>query len=250
MKKQEIDWLLHEKYNGEKTEGFFADCTKLEAGIPLAYLIGHIPFLGTTIHLDSHPLIPRPETEHWTERAIAEIRQTPTPHIIDLCAGSGAIGVAIATHIPASSVTFGEIDPAHLPTIAKNLSINRKVSAPSTQFNIIESDLFKNITGTFDFILTNPPYIDKAANTVEDSVHMHEPHLALFGGKAGLELITEIITTAPNHLNPHGQLWIEHEPFQSDAITTLAKANDFSCKTYTDQYNTERYSVLTRSVSQ
>ena len=68
-------WLLEEKYSGEKSVAFFADCKRMALGEPLGYLIGHAPFLKTTIYLDSRPLIPRPETEFWTEKAIAEIKE-------------------------------------------------------------------------------------------------------------------------------------------------------------------------------
>lgn len=263
MKNQEIEWLLSEKYHGEKTDGFFTDCARLEAGTPLAYIIGSIPFLNTTIHLDSHPLIPRPETEYWTEKAITAIKAQLPQHnlglargcaaggvcILDLCAGSGAIGVAVAKAIPEATVTFAELDSTHLSTINKNLRENTFIYE-SIKYPVIESDLFSNITGTFDFILTNPPYIDAEAHTVEESVTTHEPHLALFGGEAGLAIITRIISEAPSYLTPLGQLWIEHEPFQAEAITTLATTNGFTVTHHKDQYGTVRYSVLTRSVAE
>jgi len=260
MSHMDEQWLLQEKYNGEKTFGFFADCAQLETGTPLAYLIGHIPFLTTTIYLDGHPLIPRPETEYWTELAIAEIKKSipraalgkslgrpwGDVRVLDLCAGSGAIGVAVATALPEALVTFAELDASLLPTISKNLSINRKVALPTQQYTLIESDLFTNVTGQFDFILTNPPYIDQAANTVDQNVAEHEPHLALFGGERGLEVIHRIILNAAEYLTPTGQLWIEHEPFQSTQIQQLAAAAGFTTTTHVDQYGTERYSVLQR----
>ena len=70
----EVDWLLNEKYHGEKTSAFFTDCVRLETGEPLAYVIGHIPFLDCTIYLDSRPLIPRVETEFWVEKLITTIK--------------------------------------------------------------------------------------------------------------------------------------------------------------------------------
>lgn len=264
MKNQEIYWLLKEKYHGEKSEAFFADCDRIEAGVPLAYVIGYVPFLDCTIHLDSHPLIPRPETEYWTEQAIMEIKtlcsrqdleqvrglasNLPPVRILDLCAGSGAIGVAVAKAIPEAFVTFAEIDPTHLPTIIKNLAHNT-IIYDSIKYPIVSTDVFTNITGTFDFILTNPPYIDNAANTADESVVAYEPHLALFGGQDGLAIIEQIITKAPDFLCDHGQLWIEHEPFQSVAIGELAAAQSFACTTHKDQYDTARYSVLTRTVA-
>jgi release factor glutamine methyltransferase len=246
MKNQERAWLLKEKYQGVESEAFHADCAQLAAGVPLGYLIGHVPFLDCTIHLDSHPLIPRPETEYWVDMAIAAIQQSnlPQPHILDICAGSGAIGVALAKAIPKASVTFAEIDPSHLPTIEKNIKLN--VPADSVT-EIIQSDLFSAITHSskFDFIVTNPPYIDAAANTVDTNVVENEPHLALFGGALGMEIIVRIIADAPRHLNSGGQLWIEHEPAQVEAIMTVAIQNGFSVVTHPDQYGIPRFSVLT-----
>lgn len=300
-------WLLKEKYGGvendlsaDQSAGFEADCQRLAASEPLGYVIGQVPFLDCEIWLDSHPLIPRPETEYWVEKAISNIRTSakgsPSQtgegepfaiRVLDLCAGSGAIGVAVAKAVPEAQVTFAEIDTAHLPTIKKNietnLSVNRKVS--HGRFQVIQSDLFNSLPEAkevkmldevrgvgdflrepyveygdeengphnkeirehfhlFDFILTNPPYIDAQANTVETSVVAHEPHLALFGGSDGMEIIRRIVVGARASLAPHGQLWIEHEPFQTDAITTLAIAQNFTITTHNDQYNTPRYSLL------
>ena len=276
VKNKEIGWLLAEKYHGVESDAFLADCAKLAAGVPLAYLIGHVPFLNCTIYLDSHPLVPRPETEYWAEQAITTIKKQtesnlrdaipetnpevrgPTPYlkILDLCAGSGAIGVAVAKAIPEADVTFAELDPAHLPIIEKNiaanLSVDRKVGSgtiiyDSEKYKVLCSDLFSALDNRerFDFILTNPPYIDAEAHTVDDNVALHEPHLALFGGVAGMEVIALIITEAPQHLTPDGQLWIEHEPAQVEAITALAATSDFKVITHPDQYGVPRFSVLT-----
>ncbi len=238
---QEEQWLLTEKYKGMESEAFHADLTRLRDGEPLGYVIGSVPFINCDIALDSHPLIPRVETEYWTEKAITEIQKTKNSTMLDLCAGSGAIGTAVAKAIPDVHVTFGEIDPVHLPTIIRNAELNE---ITPERLTVTESNLFKNISGTFDFILTNPPYIDPAVDRAEDSVKMHEPHLALYGGTGGMECITRIIEEAPQYLNKDGQLWIEHEPEQSEAITALANKAGFHCITHKDQYRIERYSVL------
>ncbi len=242
----ELQWLLSEKYNNQKSDDYFADCKRLESGEPLAYIIGHIPFLGCTIYLDTKPLIPRPETEFWTEHAIKEIVKKEKAVVLDLCAGSGAIGVAVGS-LTNAIVTFGEIDPVHTQTIQKNCEQN---NLQPDRFSIITSDLYENINGTFDFILTNPPYIDAEAHTVDAEVVMFEPHQALFGGEGGLAIIEKIIESAHHYLNPLGQLWIEHEPFQSVSITQIGKKNGYHTITYNDQYHTKRYSVLTRDMTQ
>lgn len=326
---QEVAWLLQEKYNGEKTTGFFADCKALALGEPLAYLIGQAPFLDCTIDLTGRPLIPRVETEFWVEQAIATIKESQSNQpdlfmgeetdrsslvqsrlssggvgwgeegatesglidrshplqILDLCAGSGCIGVAVARAVPEARVDFGEIDRRLIKTIQKN--INKNVDNPK-RCRVFHSNLFTNLsiatqpnvrsldegrgTGSkpqesyvqygdetsgarneafrqntdirYDFILSNPPYIDPALNRVDESVKDFEPHLALFGGTDGLTIIEQLIADAPQHLAPTGQLWIEHEPEQAPAIATLATEHGFTCTTHTDLYNVRRYSIL------
>lgn len=248
--RQDEHWLLEEKYNGVKSEAFYADCKRLALGEPLAYLIGHTPFLNTTIYLDSRPLIPRPETEFWTKEVIETLNQS-TPslglstnrhlRILDLCAGSGCIGVAIAHAISDAYIDFAEIEKRHIDTIEKNV-LENKIS--SSRVNIYHTNLFDKLTEKYDVIVSNPPYIDSTLNRVHESVVDFEPHLSLFGGKEGMDVITEIIKESPRHLIAGGQLWLEHEPEQSVAISSLAKESGFSSTTHKDQYGIERYSVL------
>lgn len=307
MRNQDEVWLLKEKYNGEETAEFMADCARLAAGEPLGYVIGNVPFLGCTIWLDNCPLIPRIETEFWVEKVIvtvdaqmpgtqqvlaqsifaadaslqASVRQPV--RILDLCAGSGAIGVAVARHVPEAIVDFAEIDDRLLPTIEKNIAVNE---IDTKRCRVLQSDLFSSIShkesqtqspestvaelggfgwdsphgdksefmsvtsrnsihNTYDFILTNPPYIDPALDRTQTSVKNYEPHLALYGGAEGMELIAKIVTAAPTYLAPHGQLWIEHEPEQAKIIDTLANTAGFqSCIACPDQFNIIRYSIL------
>ena len=246
MENREIDWLLAEKYQGLATEAFNADCARLLRGEPLGYVIGHAPFLNCVIGLDSRPLIPRTETEFWVERAIQIIKQAAKEYkhqlrILDLCAGSGAIGIAIAQAIESVDITFGEIEPTHQATIKKNCLLN---NLNVDRVHIIESDLFAQIDSTFDFILTNPPYIDPRIDRTERSVKNFEPHLALYGGKSGLDIITRIIMQATEHLTLGGQLWIEHEPEQVAAIARLASPR-YTMVTHPDQYQFPRFSILT-----
>lgn len=255
MASQDEQWLLKEKYGGEKSEGFFTDCERLAAGVPLAYIIGSIPFLNCKIYLDSHPLIPRPETEFWVEQFVGTAKRNPRQdsqgfplagldvpvRVLDLCAGSGCIGVAVAKALPGTLVDFAELDARHLPTIQKNIEANG-IDVDTT--NVFQSDLFANVSNKYDIILSNPPYVDPAVDRVEPSVREHEPHHALYGGAEGLELIAHIIVTAQQFLNKNGQLWLEHEPEQVEAINKFSAQAGFKTSTHTDQYSVERYSVL------
>ncbi len=252
------EWLLREKYRGERTEEFLADCARLERGEPVAYVIGWVPFLNTKIFLDSHPLIPRPETEFWVERVIKELHTYGGPasgrvldlctyggpasgRVLDLCAGSGCIGVAVLKSVPNVSVDFAEIDGEHHPTIEKNL---RENGIDPLRARIFGGDLFEQITGTYDFILANPPYIDPVLNRTEESVRTYEPKEALYGGHRGLEIIERIVKESPRFLTEHGVLYIEHEPEQAEAIRRIGEENGFSVVTYKDQYENYRFSRL------
>ena len=250
MSGQEIDWLLKEKYHGEKTPAFYNDCKRLAKGEPLAYLIGWVPFLNCKIYLDHKPLIPRPETEYWTKEAITAIKHKfsttldnspASPKILDLCAGSGCIGVAVAKAIPEARVDFVEIDAKLIPTIKKNLETNR---IEDKRTKIIHSNLFSNITESYDFILSNPPYLAAYSTRVQDSVTKYEPYVALFAGTDGLDVIRDIIAASPFHLSSGGELWLEHDPEQTDVINKLARENNFFVSTHQDQYKVERYSTL------
>lgn len=240
----EENWLLKEKYHGMQTSEFENDCLRLSSGVPLAYLIGYIPFLNCKIWLDSKPLIPRPETEFWAEKVLAEIKafdnKSESVKILDLCAGSGCIGIAIAKNSPQTTVDFIELDK-HQDTIIKNCLEN---NITSERFRVFQGDLFSPLSDEkYDFILSNPPYIDKNLNRVDNSVKENEPALALYGGNEGMEIIAKIINEAPKFLVKDGQLWVEHEPEQIETINNLAK-NKFHTINHLDQYQVQRFSQL------
>ena len=203
------------------------------------YARGHIPFLDCTIYLDSHPLIPRVETEYWVEQAIKE---TAGKQILDLFAGSGAIGVAVLKHLPQTHVDFGEIDSTHLSTIQKNIKEN---GIDPSRARVIETDVFSGIDSTYDTILANSPYIAQSRRErVQGSVLMHEPSLALFAEEDGFALIRKTIEGAAAHLVLGGVLYIEHDPEQTGSIAQLARLGGFSAQTHKDQYGVLRFSIL------
>lgn len=237
---QEIKWLLDDKYNGIETDAFHDDVKRLESGVPLAYVIGWQPFCNTKIYLDSHPLIPRPETEYWTKLVIDKIKEKKNLKVLDLCAGSGCIGVAILKNIPDSIVDFIEIDTSHHATILKNV---RENETDENRVKIFGGSLFENITDQYDVIVTNPPYIDpQLSDRIGENVLEYEPEIALFGGNAGMELITEILAQIPHFLRPGGVLYVEHEPEQVEEIQKLLPG----IKSQKDQFGVVRFSVYNK----
>lgn len=235
--KQEISWLLRDKYNGVESEEYKQDIKKLESGFPLAYLIGWVPFFGAKIYLDSKPLIPRGETEYLVSNIIQSLESKDLSDfsILDLCAGSGCIGVALAKKFPQIKVDFAEIDTVHHETIRKNLKEN---TIEENRVNIFDGSLFQNIADKYDLIITNPPYIDASLKRVPESVLNYEPHKALFGGDKGMEIIEQILKEYGNHLKENGELYIEHEPEQTEAISKFSGFRE----TLKDQFGINRFS--------
>ncbi len=241
-------FLLEEKHHGVETPEFLTDLDRLAKGEPVAYIIGWVPFLGCTIFLDSHPLIPRPETEYWAERAVVHastLVDTKHPQllqVLDLFAGSGAIGVAILKHLPSARVDFGEIDEKHFPTILKNIRENK---LQDHRARMIHTDVWSAVVGSYDLILGNPPYLSKnRMKRIQTSVLRHEPEKALLADDDGFALIEKTIRGLPDHLHAHGAAYVEHEPEHAKRIQDLAKQIGMIAESYPDQYRILRYSKV------
>jgi len=259
---KEIGWLLKEKYNNKPTKQFYSDVKRLEKGEPLDYVIGFTEFLGCKIDLSKRPLIPRPETEFWVEKAIEEMKnrkpfgaaQGKILHILDMFAGSGCIGIAILKHIKNSQVVFSDINKDNLKQIEINCKLN---SINEKRYKIIESDVFKNIKGDYDYIFANPPYIADyrrspsaslraiLRNRIQKSVLKYEPKQALFGGKDGFLYLRQFLKKAKNYLNKQGTIYMEFDSPQKKGIEKITKESGYqSCEFYKDQYGKWRYVMI------
>lgn len=229
-------WLLAEKYRGIQTTGYTADVKRLANGEPLGYVIGWQPFLGLRIYLDSHPLIPRPETEWWTEQLL-KVRTSGVLTFLDLCAGSGAIGCAALARLPSACVYFGEIDPAHESTILRNI---RENGLEGSRADIRIGDLFEPFGNmTFDVIAANPPYVS-TTQVLPASVTDYEPHRALFAGIDGLETTRRIAQKLSKHLAKNGIAWIECGESNAEDARKLFEAQSFNARLLNDQYGRKR----------
>lgn len=242
---EDIDLLIRDKYSGDKTAVTSEDLARLSSGEPLAYVIGWMPFLGLRIYLDSRPLIPRPETEWWVEAFINETKVRDTEQsplrILDLCAGSGAIGLAVLKAFPFAHVSFAELSPSHTAQIEKNLQVNNLDASRAT---IRSSDVFSAFpTETWDIILCNPPYIP-STRVLESSVTDFEPSEALFAGLDGLDLIRRISAEVPGHLSSPGEVWMECDIANiAESAGLLTKAGSEGVEIRTDQYGRPRIVV-------
>jgi len=212
---------------------------------PKEYQQGYSRFFGLKIDLSLKTFIPRPETEFWTRSAINYLQQQKIkePKILDLCCGSGCIGIAVLKKIKNSCVRFVDIDPRAVKQTKINIALN---GIDSRRAKVTKSDLFKNLPrgAAYDAILTNPPYIDKKrSGEIQLSVINYEPAMALFGGgKNGLRIIKQIITDAPKYLKENGSLFLEFDQSQKDEIVQLLQKRGFSdIEFFKDQFGQFRF---------
>ncbi len=193
-------------------------------GEPIAYIFGYREFYGLKLKVTPDTLIPRPDTETLVETALAKIPQNTTRKILDLGTGTGAIALAIAKHRPQAQVTATDASQAAL-----NIALENARNLNMTNINFILSDWFSALEGEkHDVIVSNPPYIE------QDDVHLQqgdlrfEPICALASGKDGLDAIRQIVKTAPQHLNPHGWLLLEHGYNQASEVRKLLTQRGFT----------------------
>ena len=188
-------------------------------GTPIQYITKHQQFMALDFYVDENVLIPQPDTEVLVEEGIKIIIEQ-NMEVLDLCTGSGAIAISIAHYCQNSTVTATDVSQEALDVARKNANSN------NVNIEFIESDLFDELAERgFDIILSNPPYIETdIINTLEKDVQA-EPHLALAGGRGGLEFYKKILNEAHKHLKTNGYLMLEIGYNQGKAVINLAHKN-------------------------
>lgn len=218
---------------GEQKLACFAE--RYLSGEPLAYLLGEWEFYGLPLSIDRSVLIPRPDTEILAERAVAAAKAAGSPRVLDLCAGSGCIGLAIAQHVPGATVVLGEQDPGALAVCRGNIrrsSLDARVTVQ--QLDALHAP--DSALGQFDLLVSNPPYIPaKEIDTLDASVRDYEPRLALDGGADGLDFYRSICSMWREVLRPGGGLLFEVGLGQAEAVAQLLQTSGFDgVQTYPD----------------
>ena len=215
---------------------------RMEKGEPLAYILGEWEFYGLKLFVTPDVLIPRDDTVAVTEIAIRQaLFLDPNPRILDLCTGSGCIGLAIASRVKDAKVTLADLSREALAVAKKNVTLHHMTGRVSC----VQADAMADppsFLGQFDMIVSNPPYIDaKDMETLEISVKDFEPHMALSGGEDGLDFYRSITEKYRQNLKPGGYLCYEFGEDQGDSVCQILAANGFAVRQRVKDYNgTER----------
>lgn len=215
-------YLLHEQDEMPKDQeqAFFDLTEKRCSHIPLQYLTGEQEFMGLSFRVNEHVLIPRQDTEVLVEEALKVIADGDS--VLDMCTGSGCIAVSIQSFRPLAKVSGCDISSSALKVAREN----GKQNGVSIEF--VESDLFSNIEGMYDVIVSNPPYIPSdVIPTLMPEVRDFEPMNALDGKEDGLFFYRKIVEESGDHLILGGYLLFEIGYDQGEDVSALMKKNGF-----------------------
>ena len=187
-------------------------------GEPVQYILRRADFMGLRLYVDERALIPRQDTETLAEAAIVALQGKGECSVLDLCAGSGAIGLSIATLVPGARVTLADASAGALEVARKNAKeLNADVE-------LRRGDLFRAVDGErFDLIVCNPPYIPSDELPTLQREVRHEPAMALDGGADGLNFYRRIAADADAHLKPGGSIYLEVGAGEAEAALALMR---------------------------
>ena len=206
MSSTELSFEGHQELEPEKLEQLNHRLRRRAQGEPVQYILESAYFMGQRFYVDQRVLIPRQDTETLVESIIVALRQMnqEEPEVLDLCTGSGAIGLSVKALIPQAKVTLTDISKDALEVARRNAHLL------NVEVEIRHGDLFQAVgKNRYDLIVANPPYIPHSDLIMLQREVRREPAIALDGGSDGLELYRRLTSEVTEHLNPQGFLFLE-----------------------------------------
>lgn len=215
---------------------FDAMLARRAAREPLQYIVGHAPFRYLDLAVGPGVFIPRPETELVVQEGLdwLAVQRITAPRVVDLCAGSGAIGLSIVTETADAEVWAVELSERTAAWTRRNAEAVAAAAGTAHRYHLVPGDAtasgtLAELDGTVDLVVTNPPYVPESEIPEQPEVRDYDPELALYGGSPdGLLIPGRIIDRATALLRPGGLLVMEHDISQGAALVAYAQAHGFS----------------------
>lgn len=244
----DIDWIMvevtgksrsmlpfHGTFSSAETRQIMEAVEKRLQHIPLAYIFGKTNFYGYDLEVNENVLIPRLDTEILIEKVKNDIiSRSEKVSMLDIGTGSGAIAIVLKKETDAD-VTAVDFSKAALEVAMRNAEKN------DADIKFVHSNIFENVEGKFDYIVSNPPYIEtEVVKGLDKEVVDHEPMMALDGGEDGLDFYRQIIDEAPKFLNKGGKLYFEIGYNQAEAVSNLMKTGFKDIQVYKDYGDNDR----------
>lgn len=173
--------------------------------LPAPYITREAWFCDLSFYVDQRVLIPRSPIAELIKEQFNPWCKHPVKRILDLCCGSGCIGIASAYHFPKAEIVLADLSPEALSIAERNVQSH----ALKDRVECVQSDIFSQVRGTFDLIVSNPPYVDQMEMAYLPREYQHEPRLALEAGADGLSVVRELLRQASQFLNEQGLLVVE-----------------------------------------
>lgn len=191
--------------------------------VPLQHLLGWAAMGPVTVEVGPGVFVPRPETELLLDWGLGVLSEVPSPVVVDLCTGSGALALAVAAARPDATVHAVEIDSTALAWARRNASARAALGDTPVRLHagdVTDPSLFTELDAQVDLVLCNPPYVP-VGTEVPPEVGEHDPFKAVFAGTDGLAVIRQVVNLAARLLRPGGAVGIEHDDTQGESVPAL-----------------------------
>ena len=226
LKMNNVEIMINEEkeISEEKKNQYDFALTKIVNGTPIQYITNNQEFMGINFYVNENVLIPQPDTEILVEEVIKLCENYKEEiNILDICTGSGAIGISVVKNVENINLIVSDISDKALDIAKMNAKNNEAIE----RIDFVKSDMFENINDKFDIIVSNPPYIETNVISTLSKQVQNEPHLALDGGKDGLDFYRILANQAKEYLKPNGYLCMEIGYNQKDKVEQLLKENGY-----------------------
>ncbi|WP_309571995.1 peptide chain release factor N(5)-glutamine methyltransferase [Deinococcus sp.] len=202
---------------------------------PLQYLLGSVEWGGVSLRADPRALVPRPETEWLLHLTVHALNGRITPRVLDVGTGTGALALGVKAARPDARVTATDLSPEALGLARENAALN------DLDVTFLHGDLLTGVTGLFDVVVSNPPYLPDTDRQDAQPEVRHDPELALYAGSDGLEIVRRLATQVADVLVPDGRLLLELDPRNARTFAGELESMDWFTTVHADLTGRERF---------